>query len=393
MADRWRLIVDDGASASFGLAADEYLMSHWAGPGNEFGATLRLYTYRSHCALVGRFQDTAAEVRLAECQRLGVAVNRRPTGGGAILMGGDQLGIALTLDGGRADLPPRPGQLFQQLVAGVAAGLEMLGVEARFRPKNDLEAGARKIAGLGLCRDVGGGLLFHTSLLVDLDVKLMLQVLNIPPEKLTDKLLRYVADRTTTLKCELGRPVTVEEARRAVATGYARAFGVELLAQPFSRAELDGIASLEANRYATDAWVYQRRLADADGDPGQVSRSSLAGGCFGPRSSRVGVAVHKTGAGLLRVYVALSGETTIKSALVTGDFFADSASLARFEARLKWAPAERSAIDAAATAEFSSGPAPAPDPDPAGIAHLNRDELVDVVCRAADNARRVRRTA
>jgi hypothetical protein len=123
----------------------------------------------------------------------------------------------------------------------------------------------------------------------------------------------------------------------------------------------------------------------------------MAGGCFGPRSSRVGVAVHKTGAGLLRVYVALSGEATIKSALVTGDFFADPASLARFEARLKWAPAERATIDAAAAAEFSQAPAPAPapdpDPDPGGIAHLNRDELVDVVCRAADNARRVRRTA
>ena len=63
--ERWRLVVDDGVSAAFGLAADEWLMGHHAGDGG-FDATLRLYTYESHCALVGRFQDLATEVRLDE---------------------------------------------------------------------------------------------------------------------------------------------------------------------------------------------------------------------------------------------------------------------------------------------------------------------------------------
>ena len=56
----WRYIEEDGVSASFGLAADEYLIQAVGGD----LPTLRLYTYRSHAALVGRFQNAEAEVNV-----------------------------------------------------------------------------------------------------------------------------------------------------------------------------------------------------------------------------------------------------------------------------------------------------------------------------------------
>ncbi|MEK7327092.1 MAG: lipoate--protein ligase family protein, partial [Chloroflexota bacterium] len=62
----WRLITDDGVSASFGLAADDCLAGR-VGAG-ESEPTLRLYTYRSHCALVGRFQNLDNEVYREYCQ-------------------------------------------------------------------------------------------------------------------------------------------------------------------------------------------------------------------------------------------------------------------------------------------------------------------------------------
>ncbi len=58
---------------------------------------MRLYTYRPHVALVGRFQNIEAELNLDECDRFGAEINRRPTGGGAIVMGDGQLGLALVL--------------------------------------------------------------------------------------------------------------------------------------------------------------------------------------------------------------------------------------------------------------------------------------------------------
>ncbi len=379
--ERWRLIVDDGASAAFGLAADEWLMGHHRGD-DAFDATLRLYTYASHCALVGRFQDLATEVRLDECAREGVTVNRRPTGGGAILMGADQLGVALTFAADRPDLPGLPAHLYTYLSGGVVDGLESMGVQPRFRPKNDLEANGRKIAGLGVCRDASGGMLFHTSLLVDLDVPLMLRLLSIPAEKISDKVLRFVADRTTTVRRETGREVTIDEAREAVAAGYARRFGATLVEAPLTPAELAEIDHLVATKYATDEWIDQRRLDAADGDPRAQSRAALVGACFGPAGAGVGHAMSKTPGGLLRVYAALSGET-IKSVLVTGDFFADPATVTRLEARLKWAPAEPATIRAAVDAEVG----------PLGVAHLASAELAAVIEKAVDNAKRARSAA
>lgn len=376
--ERWRLVVDDGVSAAFGLAADEWLMGHHAGDGG-FDATLRLYTYESHCALVGRFQDLATEVRLDECARRGVAVNRRPTGGGAILMGRDQLGVALTLAADRPSLPGLPAHLYTHLSVGVMEGLRSFGLEPRFRPKNDLEVDGRKIAGLGICRDATGGMLFHASLLVDLDVPLMLRLLSIPAEKVSDKVLRYVADRTTTVRRATGRDVSVEEARQAVAAGYARSFGAELVEQPLSAAELVAVDELIRTKYDTTEWIDQRRLDAADGDPRAQSRAALVGSCFGPAGAGVGHAVAKTPGGLLRVYVALSGET-IKSVLVTGDFFADPATVARLEARLKWAPAEPATIHAAVDAEIGA----------TGVANVGSDELTAVIVRAVEGAKRAR---
>ena len=113
--------------------------------------TLRLYTYASHAALVGRYQTLAAEVDVDACAATGTGVSRRPTGGGAIVMGRDQLGVALVLPAPATAAPPRT--LIPELGQGVIEGLRRIGVRAEFGGKNDLLAGGRKIAGLGMYTD------------------------------------------------------------------------------------------------------------------------------------------------------------------------------------------------------------------------------------------------
>ena len=211
MMTNWRLITDDGVTASFGLAADDCLAQRVGR--EESPPTLRLYTYRSHCALIGRFQNVDNEVRRDYCAAHGIAVNRRPTGGGAIIMGADQLGVALTLPGRGDDAYSRARELMAQFSAGVVNGLRALGVAASFRRKNDVEVGGRKIVGLGIYRAPGGGLLFHASLLIGLDLPLMLRVLHTPFEKISDKEIATVANRMTTVRREVGREMAIDEVR------------------------------------------------------------------------------------------------------------------------------------------------------------------------------------
>jgi lipoate-protein ligase A len=354
MAGFWRLITDDGVTASFGLAADEWMAQHQT---PERRPMLRLYTYRSHCALVGRFQHVDTEVDRAFCAAHGIDVCRRPTGGGAILMGEDQLGVALTLPdpgegGGVPSLRDRLGPFAQAVVEGLRA----LGVVAAFAGKNDVEVRGRKIAGLGLYHAPGGGVLFHCSLLVDLDIPLMLRVLRTPFEKLADKAVATVAERITTVRRELGRWVSLDEVRAHVAEGFARVFGVTLVPDRFTPEELEGICRLEAEKYRDPQWIDLRQLTP-----------DLTG------SARV-----KTPGGLVEVHLTLVGEA-IKVAYIHGDFFAAEGAVAELERLLRWHSAAPEAIARTVGAYFErAGPV---------LAGVTAEHLATAVQRAVEAAR------
>jgi len=325
----WRLITDDGVSASFGLAADETLAQR---VGMDISQSmLRLYTYRSHCALVGRFQNVDNEVRLDYCRENGITVNRRPTGGGAIIMGADQLGVALTIPGRKEDDYSHARELMGKFSEGLVRGLNQLGVEASFRRKNDIEVNSKKLVGLGIYRAPSGGLLFHASLLVDLDIALMLRVLNTPFEKISDKEIDTVADRITTVRRELENRITLDEVRRVITDGFVSAFDVNLVPSNFTDEELQQIAKLENEKYLTDDWVYQTTaVPDTNG------------------SAKV-----KTDAGLIDVSVTMAG-ATIKAAFIGGDFFASENAVADLEASLRWHVGQQEKVAATITKIFQS---------------------------------------
>jgi lipoate-protein ligase A len=312
MGTGWRYLGDDGVGAAFGLAADEALTRRQADGGSP--PTVRLYTYASHCALVGRFQRVAAEVRLDACRARGIAVNRRPTGGGTIIMGDDQLGVAIMMPAGDVRRSwDGLRDLFQRFAAGVIHALGALGVRAEYRRKNDIEVGGRKIAGLGIYFDPSGGLLFHASLLVDLDVALMLAVLNTPFAKISDKAIATVADRITTVRRECRRPLTVAEVRALVREGYEATLGLELEPGDFTADERADIETLERERYRTEAWIHQEPAVP----------------------DTTGSATVKTPGGLVSVHLTLAGDI-IKAVYLTGDFFGDERVITDIERALRW---------------------------------------------------------
>lgn len=320
MSARWRCIGDRGCGAADGLATDEALMyEHRRGGRPAHAATLRLYTYRSHCALVGRFQSLEDEIDLDAARRLGIEVGRRPTGGGAIIMGDGQLGVAVIT---RAPAATAPRELLERYASGVIAGLARVGIDARFRGKNDLQVDGRKIAGLGLYVDDGGALLFHASVLADLDVALMLRVLRIPGAKLSDKGIARVEERVTTVSRLSGRRVGADELSAALRAGFADALGVVLEPDEPTPDELARRDELVRERYGNEEWTLQRsRLSDARG-----------------------TAVLKTPEGLLRVYVATHGGV-VKSMLVAADFNAVPPRLTALEGAMRWSAATRERVD------------------------------------------------
>ena len=323
MSQPWRLLAGDGVPAADGLALDEALMARYARGEPDRTPTLRLYTYASHCALIGRYQNLEAEVDLDACQRTGTAVSRRPTGGGAIIMGAGQLGVAYVT---RAPASLRPREIIEELAGAVAAGLAGLGITAVFRGKNDLETGGRKIAGLGLYVDQAGGMLFHASILADLDIPFMLEVLRIPAAKLADKAAAAVAERVTTVTRETRRGWDGAALRLAIARGFSATFGAALEPGEPTSAERSLAATLATDRYAARAWLSDRSMS-SDGS---------------------GSAALKTPAGLARIYLTTHGDL-VKNALVVGDFNELPPALAKLESALRWHRLDERSVTEAVT--------------------------------------------
>ncbi|MEE9515406.1 MAG: hypothetical protein V3V54_05180, partial [Candidatus Brocadiales bacterium] len=142
---KWRYIEDDGSLAGFGLAADEYIAKKLCA--SPYSHIIRLYTYKGPCVMVGRFQDVDSEVNLSRCRELpGVEINRRPTGGGAIVMGEGQLGVAIA--GPVEDRSPLLASkaVLSPFTRGIIAALGLMDLQAWFRPENDIYVRDKKIA-------------------------------------------------------------------------------------------------------------------------------------------------------------------------------------------------------------------------------------------------------
>jgi hypothetical protein len=90
--------------------------------------------------------------------------------------------------------------------------------------------------------------------------------------------------------------------------------------------------SLVRDKYASEDWLFART----------------------PQHDANATALLRTPAGLVRLYLALQGDT-IKSALFTGDFNDIPPPIARFEAGVKWARLARRDIEAIAESAFVNG--------------------------------------
>ena len=309
----WRYLCEDRVSDSYGLAADE-AMALRVGE-NLSPPVLRLYTYRSCSALVGRFQRIENELNLEFCREQKMSVNRRPTGGGAILMGEDQLGVALMLRDWNGCKAPR--ELMRHFALALCEGLLVFGVNAQFRGKNDLEVEGRKIGGLGIHSNASGGYLLHCSLLVDLDVPLMLRALNVPLEKLEARQLKSIEGRITTVRRELKKDTSLNEVRDKIRRVFSSYFSVEFEQSCYSPEEKKIISEMESSRYLNKDWIYQKvDVPDLSGEARQM-----------------------TPAGLLDVRVTMAGRQ-IKAVFLGGDFFAEESAVSDIEGSLRWHSSE-----------------------------------------------------
>lgn len=245
--------------AAFNMGLDEALLEAVAE--GRSAPLLRFYSWSPPAISIGYFQGMREEIDLAACERLGVEAVRRVTGGGAVLHDAE-LTYSLVVPEGHELAPKDILESYRRICAGLIEGLGRLGVQARFAPINDIVAllpggGAKKISGNAQTRK-RGCLLQHGTILLDVDVDRMFELLLVPQEKLRGKLISDVKERVVGLRTLLGREVGYGETAAALAAGLTASWGAELEGGAPSEAELARAEALAAERYATEAWKFRR---------------------------------------------------------------------------------------------------------------------------------------
>lgn len=177
-----------------------------------------LRLYRNLPAVVlGQHQAALHEVRSDYCERQGIAIARRLTGGGALYVDERQLAWSLIVHRPRKWRDYDIAALLKLCCSGIGNALRRLGLDARFKAPNDLEIDGRKIAS-GYVTAIKDSLLFHGTILCDVDIARTLQALRVPTEKLSPQGLAGARQRLTTLKEQLGAQLPTRKLKQALVT-------------------------------------------------------------------------------------------------------------------------------------------------------------------------------
>lgn len=295
----WRLLDTGSLSAAENMALDEMLLELKAE--EKIPHTLRFLQFAGPAVLVGHHQCVEEEVRLDYCTRRGVEINRRLTGGGALYWGRPEIGWEIYISKSHPRIPPGVEALYARMGEAGALGLRRLGLQAFFRPRNDIEVGGRKISGTG-GTELSGAILFQGTVLVDFDVDKMLRALRIPTEKLQGKEIESVRERVTCLRWELGRTPSSSTIKAALRRGFEEAFGVTFEERPLTSEEKERLQQ-KLPRFLSRDYIFKVRQ---------------------PLPTRKTVtSVLKAPGGTIRVSLVIETRSrVIRQILITGDFFA-----------------------------------------------------------------------
>lgn len=217
MSERWRLVDTGLRPAAQNIALDRALLE--ARRADEVPSTLRFLRF-PRCALIGCNQSAGQELDVEYCGAGGIDIQRRLTGGDVMCLDPAQLVWELYLhrrDVGTANLQA----IARRLCHAAATAVSALGVDARFRPRNDIEVDGRKISDSAGVFD-GAALLFQGTLLVDVDPAMMLRA-----SRLSAAAPGSARDRVASLRDLLGARPDGASIKSYLVEAFESEFGVE----------------------------------------------------------------------------------------------------------------------------------------------------------------------
>ncbi len=249
---KWRLIDSDLSEPVFTVAADEAIAR--ARSENKVPNTLHFYRRNVPTISLGYFQEVEKSVDLQFCQQNNIRIVRRITGGSAIYADSGHLIYGLAV--GEAILPSDRNEAFETVCGAIILALKELGIDAEFKPVNDILVNGHKISGSAQMRR-WGIVLQHGTLVLNNDNKMLSRALKMDIDKI-EELGQKPETYVTSIAEITGQQPDIKKIKAAIVKGFEAVFDIELEDSGFTNYENELIKQLINEKYGNEEWNLKR---------------------------------------------------------------------------------------------------------------------------------------
>ncbi len=228
----------------FNIATEEHLLK------NKTDDFFILYR-NSPCLVVGKHQNTAAEINHQFVEVNRIPVVRRLSGGGTVYHDLGNLNFTFLL-------PQSPNQKIQpeEILAPLLNYLASLGIRAKMQGRNDIsitlpDGSSAKISGLA-SRQLAGRYQLHGTILFEVDLNVLSDVLLVDPAKYKSKGVASVKARVSNLKSYLN--LDLASLWAGIKQAYQPYQGNGGMPASIPQALYQQAQSLAASKYRQESW-------------------------------------------------------------------------------------------------------------------------------------------
>lgn len=277
------IVILSSTDPYFNLATEEYLLKSKE-------EDIFMLWQNEKSIIIGKSQNTLAEINYDKVKERSVNVVRRLSGGGAVYHDLGNLNYTFITNSGKEDFLN-----FEKFSRPIIDALATLGITASLSGRNDLLIGERKFSG-NAQYVYKNRILHHGTLLFDTDLEALGELLNVKEEKIKSKGIQSVRSRVTNIIEYLSQKnFTITDFKNTITTHVLTTFP-DAEIYKLSENDISAISKLADSVYNTWEWN------------------------FGSSPKYTFNKTTKTSSGLIEISLEIK-EGIIEAATIHGDFF------------------------------------------------------------------------
>lgn len=226
----------------FNLASEEYLLKC-------FQEDIFLLYRNVPSIVVGKHQNTLAEINLPFVQEKEIPVARRISGGGTVFHDLGNLNFAFFTSG-------REGELvnYKKATSPIISALKEMGLEVKLGKRNELLLEGLKISGTA-SHVYKQRVLHHGTLLYSSEMKDLSLALKTVQDRFTDRAVKSVRSRVTNIRDHLKEELDVEQFQERILS-YMLRLHKDASHYQFSTTDVNEISERRNSKFSTWEWNF-----------------------------------------------------------------------------------------------------------------------------------------